>query len=404
MKVVHIMTSVSNSSAGYRLHKALLKHKIDSSVLSAKKSSDLTNVEVINHSKIKLLINKSIEKLTLLNQNNILPFSSSLFGVNISKNKLVKEADIVHLHWINGGFLGFNSLMKLKNKKIVWTLHDSWPITGGCHVSLGCKEFENYCGFCPIIHSDKKKDISNKIIKKKIDIYKDLDLTIITPSDWMFNRASNSRVLKNKTIKKIPNTLNLSTFKVYKKNKVKYELNLKEEKKYILFGAINPTKTTYKGFDYLIKALKKLDYKNENNNIEIIVFGANKDYEYDIPFNIKFVGKINEEEILAKLYSSCDMLLYPSLDDNLPNVVLEALSCKLPVCAFDVGGINEMIEHKLNGYLAKYKDVDDLVTGINFCLKNKEKLNERTRSSIIEKFDSKKIAFEHKETYRNIIK
>lgn len=392
MKVVHVNTSDIRGGAAiaaHRLHKAFLKKNINSKMLVMNKDSDEkeiilarnNNFEKHIFSKSRTSLNKII--LSRYRDRKDIIFSPAKFGLDITKNEIIQDADIIHLHWVVGGFLSLNSLDNLfsLNKKIIWTLHDMWSFTGGCHYSGTCDKYKNNCGNCPILNSKKENDLSSKIFKKKTKIYKDKNLNIITCSNWLRECAQKSVLLKNKNINAIPNVLDDNIFKNIDQNIVRDILNLDKNKKYILFGAMNSTSDPRKGWDYLKKSLQIINnkYSDLKNEVELLVFGASYSEDVEkLPFNVKFLGRFSDEIALSLIYNSADLFVAPSLEDNLPNTVLESLHCGTPVAAFGIGGMPDMIEHKENGYLADFKSSDNLAKGIVWSLNNldKVKINE----------------------------
>jgi len=382
MKVVHISTSDIRGGAAiaaHRLHKAFLKKNINSKMLVMNKISDEKEVIVARDNNIDKHFFSKVRKLankTLLfkykNRKDVI-FSPAKFGLDITKNKIIKDADIIHIHWCLKGFLSLNILEKLisSNKKIVWTLHDMWTFTGGCHYSGTCRKYIKTCGNCPILKSNKENDLSRKILKKKKNIYKNKDLSIITCSSWLGDCAKKSNLLKDKNVSVIPNVLDENIFKFINKDIIRHILNLKNNKKYVLFGAMNSISDPRKGWDYLKKSVEILDknYPKLKNEVELLVFGSSYSQDVEsLPFKVKFLGRFSDEIALSLIYNSADLFVAPSLEDNLPNTVLESLHCGTPVTAFDVGGMKDMIDHKKNGYLAKFKDSDDLANGILWSL------------------------------------
>jgi len=216
MRIVHVNTSDINGGAAiaaHRLHKSFLKRNMNSKMLVLEKSSDEkrivkaknNNFEKHVFSKVRTLFKKAI--LSKYQNRKDIIFSPAKFGLDITKNKVIQEADVIHLHWVVGGYLSLSSLDKLfsLNKKIVWTLHDMWAFTGGCHYSGTCDKFTNNCGNCPILNSNKENDLSRKIFEKKSKIYNDKALNIITCSQWLGECAKESKLLKNKNVNVIPN-------------------------------------------------------------------------------------------------------------------------------------------------------------------------------------------------------
>lgn len=383
MKVVHINTSDKSGGAAiaaYRLHKALLKKGLDSKMLVLNKITDEKEIFTIFKNKLdKFLISKLRLQLDLSvfkkykQRSNQIIFSQGKYGYSIVDNPLVKEADIIHLHWINGGMLSIKEIFELNkmNKKIVWTLHDMWPFTGGCHYAGECKKYKKNCGNCEILKTKVENDITRKIFNNKNKNFKDINFKVIGCSNWIAECAKESNLFESKEVKGIPNVLDIKIFKKVEKKIARKILNLLEDKKYIIFGAMSSTGDKRKGYDYLKKALLILNkkYPELKNEIEILIFGASySNDQEDIPFKINFLGQFTDEITLSLVYNSANVFVAPSLEENLANTVNESLACGTPVVAFEVGGMPDMIKHKSNGYLAKYKDSNDLANGILECL------------------------------------
>ncbi len=329
-------------------------------------------------------------------------FSPAIAGEDISKHPLVKEADVIHIHWFNQGYLSLKSLKKLLklNKKIVWTLHDMWAFTGGCHYAGNCSNFEISCGNCKFLKKPGQKDLSSRILKRKQKILENSNLQIVTCSNWLANKARKSSLLKNIDVKAIPNPIDISVFKPSDKSELRNQLNLPQEKKLILFGAAN-IMDERKGLKYLVEALKKLKEKNTQlaEESEILLFGkSNEEFLKQLPLKINNLGLIFGEQNIAKVYAAADVFVLPSLEDNLPNTVMESLACGTPVVAFDTGGIPEMIGHKKNGYLSEYKSVEDLLNGLIYVLTTD--LTEETKK-FNSSFLQKNVAQKYFEVYKS---
>lgn len=390
MKVVHVNTSDIRGGAAiaaHRLHKALLKKNIDSKMLVMNKYSDEKNVFVARDNKIEKhffsKVRRVLNRLFLFkykNRKNII-FSPAKFGLDITKNEIIRNADVIHLHWIVGGFLSLSSLDKLfsLNKKIVWTLHDSWVFTGGCHVRYDCNKYTENCGKCPILNSSSKNDLSKKVFKKKKEVFSQLNnLTIIAPGNWLNYCVNESNLLKKFNNLVIPNILDENIFKNINKKLSREILNLDLDKKYICFGAFNSTTTEYKGWKYLkdaIKTLNKID-GNLKNKIELLVFGSSHSKNIaSFPFKTKFFGRLSDEYTLALLYNAVDVFVGPSLEEAFGQTFNESIFCGTPAVSFENTGTEDIIEHKENGYLAKYKDSEDLANGILWTLNNLQNVN-----------------------------
>jgi glycosyltransferase involved in cell wall biosynthesis len=197
------------------------------------------------------------------------------------------------------------------------------------------------------------------------------NLYFVSPSNWLYQCAQQSRLTQNKQVFHIPNVLNRDVFKPFDKKVAKEILNIPKDERVIIFGAtsvLNP----YKGWEYLKSALNLLYNQQKYPNTTVLIFGTgnNKEISETIPFTTRFLGKLHDEYTIALAYNAADVMVAPSLADNLPYTIFEALACGTPVVASNIGGIPDLIEHKVNGYLATPQNAEDLAKGITFCLEN----------------------------------
>jgi len=413
MKILHINTSDIQGGAAraaYRLHRSLLETGIDSKMLvQNKKSDDYTVVSLVNNKfqkGLNLLI-PFIDQIPVKfykNKTKTL-FSPAWIGSSNIINKINEiNPDIVHLHWICGGMIKIEDLVKI-NKPIVWSLHDNWAFTGGCHIKWECEKYKNSCGACPRLGSNKENDLSKWVWKRKKKTFSKMDnLTIIGLSKWVMNVSKESSLLKDKKHINLPNPIDTNVFKPFNKEKSRELWNLPKDKKLILFGAISATSDINKGFKELSEALKILNLKN----IEFVVFGSGKPQNApDFKFKTHYVGHLHDDVSLVTLYSAVDVMIVPSLQENLSNAIMESLSCATPVVAFNVGGNSDMIGHKINGYLAKPFESQDLANGIEWILNLNEKeynqLCKNAREKVLKEFDSKVVAKKYIELYEEIL-
>lgn len=384
--------------AAYRLHTTLLKYKIQSIMLVQKKFS--TNSTVIE---IKDKNNNSFYDSFILNNypnRTKTYFSSSIINNNDLINYInTSNTDIVHLHWVTNGFLSVEDLAKI-SKPIIWTLHDMWAFTGGCHYTEECERYKSICEECLVLNSNEKNDLSSINFKLKQKVYKRLSsLNINGVSKWISNCAQQSSLFKDKPIYNLPNVLDTNIFKPYNKNNIRKELNLPLDKKIIIFGAMKATSDPRKGYKYLDKALNTLD----RNNYTFLVFGNTEKIQKN---NIIFLGNINDEITLSKIYSCADVMIVPSIQENLSNTIIESLSCKTPVVAFDIGGNSDIIDHKENGYLAKAFNTQDLANGIEWILQhpNYDELCKNARKKVLNDFSEEIVIPKYIKLYEKILK
>jgi len=412
MKVLIVNTSDIQGGAAraaYRLHQSLLSQNIESQMLVQNKSSDDFSIKTIANTRLQKLTNTLrpyINNIPLKFYNNRTKtlFSTSIFGSNNVIEKINEfNPDMVHLHWICGGMLKIEDLSKIK-APIVWSLHDMWAFTGGCHYDELCKGYLQECGNCKVLGSSKENDLSKKIFYRKEQTYSKIsNITIIGLSKWLNECSKNSTLLKNKKHIHLPNPIDTKIFKPFDKKLSRKLWNLPDDKKLVLFGAMGATSDPRKGFQELSKALNKLD---KNNNMELVVFGSSKpENEPDFRFKVHYLGNLHDDVSLVTLYSAVDVMVVPSLQENLSNAIMESLSCETPVVGFDIGGNSDMIEHQINGYLAKAFDTKDLAAGIEWIVLNKnyDQLCQNAREKVLKSFDSKVVAQQYIKLYKEVL-
>jgi glycosyltransferase involved in cell wall biosynthesis len=313
---------------------------------------------------------------------------------------------LIHLHWISGGFLRIESLSKIK-LPLAWTLHDSWAFTGGCHIPFECNHYQKDCGYCPTLQSETQRDLSARILARKTKFWKNMDITLVTPSRWLADCAKSSSVFHNKTIQVIPHGLDLDRFKPVDKQFARSVLSLSPLKKLILFGAQHVTRDKNKGEQQFKEALQILSYKRSCDNIEVIIFGASEPPEsQDLGFPVHYMGYLWDDISIALLYGACDVMVVPSRQEAFGQTASEAMACGCPVVAFGTSGLLDIIDHKKNGYLAAPFDSTDLASGISWVLgdsQRQKQLAQEARGKAIREFDVQIMAKRYLKLYEGIL-
>jgi glycosyltransferase involved in cell wall biosynthesis len=420
MKVALINTSDAGGGAAeacMRLLKALQLQQVDATLVVQHKSRNEFAVYSVEKNKLdKLHSNFDFfyERLPFIafkakDRSVRFAFSTANAGTDISKESVITEADILHIHWTNSGFLSIADLDKLikLNKPIVWTLHDMWMFTGGCHYAGDCNHFENECGNCYFLRNPKPNDISHTGWLRKSKMLGDSNnISFVTCSNWLGEVAKTSTLLKNASIQAIPNPIDTELFSPRKMDDARKKWGIHPAKKIILFGAANIADRR-KGLAYLIEALAYLKNYPGTENIEVVIFGKNKRFDTStLPFPVHQLNIITSASDLAEIYSLADVFLLPSIEDNLPNTIMEAMACGTPVVAFDTGGIPDMVDHEVNGYLAAFKSSADLAAGINYVLtaNNPAKLSNAAREKVLRDFNNQKVAGQYISLYQSVLK
>lgn len=367
--------SSSSGDFGRRLHDEFIKAGVSSSIVSLYAEVPVSST-LFKLGKKQALISTLSYKLNeyLMRKANkdYGLFSYPLFGSNVAHLEQVKEADVIYLHWCHNGFLGLVNIEQLAKlgKPIIVILHDMWYLTGGCHYSFDCDKYTLKCHNCPCFPGEKERDLSTRGFEKKLKLYAKYDnLFFVSPSKWLYECAKQSALTHNKPLFHIPNVLDRNIFKPFDKKLAREILNIDPEEQVILFGAAF-VQSPYKGWEYLQAALTLFHQQGHPEKTSVLIFGSGDDPKISeaIPFPTRFMGQLKDEYTLAVLYNAADVFIAPSLADNLPYTIFESLACGTPVVAFNTGGIPDLIQHEINGYLAIYKDPADLSRGIHYCL------------------------------------
>ncbi|MDP4267503.1 MAG: glycosyltransferase [Bacteroidota bacterium] len=425
MKILLVSTSDRGGAAKacIRLHLGLLENGIDSKLLLLHKTDYLIpesyqyEIKLPKISIWKRLINKTKRILkeiyfipdthekndkSYFLRNRPLEFEIFSFpftNFDFSENPLFKDADIINLHWVSE-FFDYKQF-PLINKPIVWTLHDMNPFTGGCHYSGDCKSYNDNCSNCPQLIGTVKPNYSEELLYyklKHLNNYK--NLAIVSPSEWLLNCSMNSKLFKYVQHNHIPYGLNKEIFKPRDRKFSKNIFGINPEKIVIMFTA-DGINNKRKGFEILLNAIK-LVYGKEK--ICILSIGNNNKLN-DIGIEHIPIQFIKDERFMSVAYSAADILITPSLEDNLPLTVMESLMCGNPVIGFSIGGVKEMIEHQINGFIADdvsplslSKQIQKFINFPNFFDRN------NIRSNTIKKYDSNICTKKYLELYNNICK
>lgn len=327
-------------------------------------------------------------------------------GSDITKLPEFKEADVIHLAWINQGMLSLKSIRKIlkSGKPVVWTMHDLWPATGICHATLGCMAYKGICHNCQYLPGHGSgKDLSTRIFNRKKSLYYNSGIHFVACSKWLGDQARQSSLLTGLHIESIPNPIDTHIFYKKEQRDARLHSTLPEGKRIILYVSQRVTMER-KGIAYFTAAISKLvtAYPDMKQNTVIAILGGHADEvvsQLELP---SFpLGYINNERQIVDIYNSADVFVIPSLDENLPNTIMEAMACGVPSVGFKVGGIPEMIDHQKNGYLAKYRDADDLANGIHWVLDeaDKEALSRNCLKKVSANYSQRSVAMKYIEVY-----
>lgn len=376
MRVLLINTSERIGGAAIaasRLMESLKNHGIKAKLLVRDKQSDQLSVVPLGR-KRRMKWKFLWERIVIWSANrfkkkNLFAVDIANTGRDITSLPEFREADLIHLHWINQGMLSLKDIQKIlaSGKPVVWTMHDMWPCTGICHHARECTRYREECHDCPYLYGGgSRKDLSYRIFHKKQKLYKGRRIHFVTCSQWLEGLARTSALFCGHDVTCIPNPIDTRLFKPGDRQQARSRCLLPQEKKLMLFGSVKITDKR-KGIDYLIESCKLLadSHPELREQLGVVVFGnQSQQLEHLLPFKVYPLDFVSSEHQLADIYNAVDLFVTPSLEENLPNTIMEAMACGTPCVGFNVGGIPEMIDHLRNGYVAQYKSSEDFANGI----------------------------------------
>jgi glycosyltransferase involved in cell wall biosynthesis len=394
-----------------RLHQGLRKIGLDSRMLVQSKAGDDPAV-VGPQGKIARGLNQlrpTLDGLPLqfyLNRQDIMLFSPGWLPSRIHHRVAGFRPDVVHFHWICNGFVPVTALHKF-TQPLVWTLHDCWPFTGGCHYPLDCRRYQEACGACPQLNSHRHRDLSHRVWNRKARHWPRLNLTVVTPSRWLATTAQSSSLFREARIEIIPYGLDLNRYKPVDRQIARGLLGLPQDQKLILWGALGGARDHRKGFTCLQSALQFLAANGWYDKARLMVFGCSEPSPVpDMGLRADYLGVLHDDISLRLLYAATDVFIAPSIQDNLPNVVMEALACGTPAVAFNIGGMPDLIDHKQNGYLARPFETADLASGLEWILSDDSRhhdLRRAARDKVEKEYELAHIAQRYEALYQEIL-
>ncbi len=391
MKALLLSTSDIDGGAAraaYRLHRGLQTIGVDSQMLVRDKhSQDRTTIS--GKTKIAQL-GANLDGLPLQLYPTRPMFSPQWFPDAIAPKVAGLSPDIINLHWICGGYLRIETIAQF-DKPLVWTLHDMWPFTGGCHYSQECDRYTDSCGACPQLSSSKNRDLSHWVWQRKAKAWKGSGLTIVSPSVWLAECAKSSSLFQDIRIEVIPHGLNTEKFKPVAQQTAREILNLPLNKQLVLFGvAPSATGDPRKGFHLLQAALQKLSQSEWKERLELVVFGSSQpEKPLDLGFKTHYLGQFHDDISLALVYSAANVMIVPSIQEAFGQTASESLACGTPVVGFNATGVKDIIDHQQDGYLATPFEIEDLAQGIVWVLEDSDryqKLRDRAREKAQQEF------------------
>jgi glycosyltransferase involved in cell wall biosynthesis len=303
------------------------------------------------------------------------------------------------------GFLPVKTLSKI-DIPIVWRFPDMWPMTGGCHYADGCEKFTDGCGDCPQLNRSLDHDITWWTHLRKRNAWSNADITAVAPSAWLAEQAKQSSIFQDRRIEVIPNGLNTDLFKPYDRTFARDVFDIPDDRKIILFGAIDSTSDPRKGFVYLKDAIQSMATDWDSDDIEVIIFGSSEpENPPSFGFDTRYVGYLDDEESLALLYAAAEVMVVPSRYEGFGQTVVEAQACGTPVVAFDATGPSDTVAHGKTGYLATPYEAEDLATGIEWILDGDRAadLGKTARKRAVDLYQLETVAEQYRALYEDLL-
>ena len=416
MRVLIVNTSERTGGAAVaasRLMEALNNNGVKAKMLVRDKETDRLTVAAVPGQKwmqFYFLWERFVVWLRLyFNRKHLFEVDIANCGADVTQLPEFQEADVVHLHWINQGMLSLKGIRKILNtgKPVVWTMHDIWPATAICHLTLDCRNFETQCAHCRLLPgSGSTNDLSTQIWKRKQQMLNDRQITFVTCSQWLAGEAQKSALLKGQRVVSIPNPIDTHIYTPKDKQQARQRVGLPTEGRIILFASQRVTNRN-KGMGYLLEACRLLaeQYPEKKEDITVAILGGHaEEIEGQLPFRTCPLGYVNDEQRIVDIYNAADVFVLPSLSENLPNTIMEAMACGVPSVGFRIGGIPEEIDHQQNGYVADYCSSEDLARGIWWTLYEAD--HEVVRKACLQKvahnYSQQSVANHYLEVYESL--
>lgn len=421
MKVVHIVSSLRGGAgvAARRLSQALTAAGVSSTLLCRSGAPDAPDAIEVDgeHAdlaedagrRIAWLFEEAVQADYIApsrsKQSDTL-FTLDYAGIPLTRHPAIADADVINLHWTSF-FQSVETLAQLValGKPIVWTLHDMWPFTGGCHYAAGCDRFMSACAECPQLSGDPAAAAEQRLSDKIKAYGAKSNLAVVTPSKWLAGEAKRSTVFANARVETIPNSLDASVFTAASRAAARKRLNVTDQTICIGFTPLD-SRERRKGLAELEAALAQVAQRTPQAEIRLVILGE-VDGKRDLPFPASAIGTLEREADVAAVLSACDICVTPSLEDNLPNTILEAMACGVPVVAFDVGGAKDAIINGETGLLAPVGDVAALASNLAQLVTDataRQRMGAVGRARAMDLFEMPRQAAAYKALYQSLKK
>lgn len=342
----------------------------------------------------------------LFSRKNLFTVSIANTGQDITTTQAFRDADIIHLHWINQGMLSLDNIQSIlrSGKPVVWTMHDMWQLTSICHYAHGCRRFTESCGRCPFLRFPHEDDLSGKVFKKKESVLRDARIQFVAVSKWLQGEAQASTLLKGRDIRVVPNVLSLERFRLFPRDDSRRRLGIKA--RYVVMFGAGRIDNPIKGFGYLCNALRHIidTQKMAKDDLCLLLFGGIKDRAVlqQIPVPYIYNGYVEGDDTLSMMYSAANCVVSSSLYETFGQTLIEALACGCLPVTFDNSGQTDIVRHKENGYLARWKDSESLAEGIVWAATGNDIDRERLRSEVLDTYSERVVAGQYIDIYEKV--
>lgn len=342
-------------------------------------------------------------------------------GNDITRLPEFREADVIHLHWVNQGMLSLTDIRKIlrSGKPVVWTMHDLWPATAVCHYARGCRKYHSSCTDCPLLPKGLLGDVAHRVWHRKLQLQHEGLIHYVCCSRWLEGEARKSALLQGQPICNIPNPINSQLYRqaeIYgsyaserhdERLEARRQLGLPEQGRILLFVSQKVTDER-KGISYFIEAVNSMVKSHPDlcQDVHLAILGGHaEEIAAELPLPTHVLGYIGDEKTIVSVYHASDVFVTPSLEDNLPNTIMEAMSCGVPCVGFRIGGIPEMIDHQKSGYVAELRSSDDLARGICWVLSEADRaaLSAAAVRKVAQSYSQTRVAMKYIEVYQEAL-
>lgn len=420
MRVLIVNTSESTGGAAvaaHRLMDALNNHGVKATMLVGDRTggkAQNSSLTVVNlKGRWRQQWNFLWERLVIfchlhLRRQHLFEIDIANAGTDITRLRVFRKADVIHLHWVNQGLLSLDGIHKIlrSGKPVVWTMHDMWPATAICHYTRGCENYRTACTRCPLL-PPSSQSLASQVWRRKQRILEKQSVTYVACSQWLEKEARQSALLQEQTVTSIPNAIDTRVFRPADQTEARAHFGIPANKQVILFVSQRVTDER-KGMGYFVEAIEKLVTRHpalRETTVVAIMGGHAEDVVDQLALPTFPLGYVSQSQAIVAAYSTADVFVLPSLEDNLPNTLMEAMACGVPCVGFKVGGIPEMIDHKKTGYLSEFRSADDLATGIHWVLEEADRtqLADQCLHKVARNYSQSSVSMKYLEVYNQAL-